>query len=793
MEKKVKARSLLIGGIFTLFFIMILGRVYWVQIVQSSMLLAQAESKWETDKEIKPVRGAILDRNDKVLAEDAPAYTVAVMPAVIHQRQIENEAVKGLTQILKLSDDPKDVMALEDKIRSLVNKKKDDEYLTQVELRNEGWKIDAETAEKIEALMETLKDTAQIKDKKKERPKSIGIVLLNEEKRFYPGGKLASHLIGYNNKEGKPVLGLEATMDKVLKGTPGFLSYQSDRKGVELPDSKVNYQPAEDGMNVRLTIDKNIQFYIDNALDKVQQKYNPKGMMAIAVDPKTMEILGLASYPNYNPNKYWLTQNQSDFINHAIASQYEPGSTFKLVTLAASIEEGQFNPNELYQSGSINVPGRKLHDHNITGWGRISYLEGLKRSSNVAFVKLGYEKLGQDKLKQYIDKFGFGQKTGVDIAGEVPGLVAMKYPAEFATSTYGQGMTATAIQQTAAYAAIANGGKLMWPHVIKDIINPQTKEVVQSFEPRFVREVVSEKTAKQVGEYLEQVVSDQAIGTGRKAYIDGYRVAGKTGTANKVEPGEKGYAEGKWVVSFIGYAPLEDPRILVTIIADDPELGGDYHLGGDVVAPAFKEIVSQSLHYLGVPSSAQQLKATDKDVKMTVPDMNGLTLEQARNAVSKYGITIETIGKGANVVDQFPDTGTEIGVSQRIYLVMQEEGTVAIPNMTGKSMRDAMEVCSFLKVQCQTAGEGYVASQSMTGEGEAAVLLLTMKPYSEMMNMPNIAANDKKEDTSQVKKKTAPGIIKDTPVSKSSSSSTVKKDAPVKQSADASKQPPKKN
>lgn len=440
----------------------------------------------------------------------------------------------------------------------------------------------------------------------KKKNESTGILLLPEQKRFYPAETMASHLIGYINKEDKPIMGLELTLDKYLRGSPGWLIYEKDRKGVELPDSQSRYQPAVNGDDVKLTLDKNIQFYIESALQKVNEKFKPKSITAIAVDPQTMEILGLANVPTFNPNKYWETKETRDFLNHAVASQYEPGSTFKLVTLAATVEEGLFNPNETYQSGSIKVADRRLHDHNISGWGKISYLEGLKRSSNVAFVKLGIEKLGQDKLRQYITKFGFGARTGIDISGEVPGIVNMRYAPDFATATYGQGLTATAIQQTAAYAAVANGGKLMWPHLIKEITKPDTGEVIQKFEPKVIREVVSEKTAKQVSEYLEQVVSDQDIGTGKRAYIDGYRIAGKTGTANKVLPGEKGYAEGKWVISFIGYAPIENPRILVTIIADEPDLGGDYHRGGEVAAPAFREIVSQSLRYMGLAPTTVQ-------------------------------------------------------------------------------------------------------------------------------------------------------------------------------------------
>ncbi|MBP1156283.1 MULTISPECIES: penicillin-binding transpeptidase domain-containing protein [unclassified Paenibacillus] len=728
MTEKVKLRSLIIGGAFTLLFVVLVTRLYWVQVVQGAELLSDAKMMWATDKELRPVRGAILDRNDKVLAEDSPAYTLALNPKIIHDKGIENEVVQGISEILNISNDSGALSTLADKIRTRINQKRDDgSYYTQVEIRNEGWKIDAEVADKIKALEKEL----QLKLNTK---KSLGILLLPESKRFYPSGGLAAHLLGYTDKEGKPIMGLETQLDSYLKGESGWLSYEKDRYGVELPHSQSKYQPAVNGDNVRLTLDKNIQFYIESAMQKVVDRWRPKSLTAIAVDPNTMEILGLANMPSFNPNKYWEAKRQSDFINHAVASQYEPGSTFKLVTLAAAVEEGIFNPNEKYQSGSIAVPGRRLHDHNISGWGQISYLEGLKRSSNVAFVKMGYENLGQNKLRSYIDKFGFGEKTGVDIAGEVGGIVNMRYPAEFATATYGQGLTVTAMQQTAAYAAIANGGKLMWPHLIKEIYNPETGESVKKFEPKEIRRVVSESTAKQVGEYLEQVVADQSLGTGRKAYIEGYRIAGKTGTANKVVQGEKGYAEGKWVISFAGYAPLENPQILVTIIVDEPDLGGNYHLGGDVAAPAFKEIVSQTLRYMGTaPNTAdqQRVQAAEREMLTAVPDLTDLPLDQARRTMDKFGVTVEPIGQGDKVIAQSLVAGTEIGTSQRIFILMQEGGDVPVPVMTGKSLRDAVGLCSFINLRCLAEGEGYVANQNLEGAGEDRVLHLQLRPYGE--------------------------------------------------------------
>lgn len=721
MPKKLKLRSMLIGGLFTLFFVGLVGRLYWVQVVQASWLLDQAQVRWEADKTIAPVRGDIVDRNDKVLAEDAPAYTVGISPRLITQNGIVNDVVLGLSSILKTSDDSADLAALQDKIRKLAEKKKEDGTpKEQVEVRPDGWKIDKEQADQVKQLVAELQTKLKLR-----KSSSVGIYLTEEKKRYYPGGSLAAHVLGYSDKEGNAVMGMEAQMNDVLKGVPGRINYEKDAAGVELPDAKVSIQPAVDGKRVRLTIDKNIQFYIENAMAKVADKFHPKSMAVIAADPKTMEILGIASYPTFDPNKYWAVKKPDVFLNRTVAAQFEPGSTFKLVTLAGTVKEGLFRPNDTYQSGRIAVYDRLLHDHNDVGWGRISFLDGLKRSSNVAFVKLGYEMLGQDKLKQYIASFGFGAKTGIDLPGEVSGTTPLRNPVEYATATYGQGLTATAIQQAAAYGAVANGGKLMWPHIVKDVVDPKTGQVVQSNPPKMIRQVIDEGTAKQVSEYLEQVVSDQDIGTGKKAYIDGYRIAGKTGTANFVDPKGGGYAEGRWNISFVGYAPVDNPQLLVAVIVEDPDLGGDYHRGSEVGPPLFRDIMAQSLKYLGVPSSKQspkQTASTLKEVTLSVPDLVGMTPDAAKAAAGKYGLKLEPFGKGDKVLRQFPLPGAQISGSQRIVAALQDQN-LPMPDLTGRSLREAVEMCAFVGVACSISGEGYVVSQSNEENGGVALQL----------------------------------------------------------------------
>ncbi len=711
MKKKVRVRSIILGGLFTLFFVLLVAKLYWVQVVDASWLLQKAERSWKESEVLLPKRGSILDRNDQILAHDADAYTVAVNPLLIHEQKTANEVVEVLAPLLNMNGADGRL-----KLMSIVTKKTESgAFYAQREIRNEGWKISKSTAD-------------QIREAIKERNLQ-GIYLMPEQIRFYPSNQLASHVLGYVNKEGKAVTGVELYYDDVLKGTPGSISFKKDKLGYELPNSKATYHPPVDGQNLRLTIDQNIQNIVEEALAKSYDKFKPKSAMAVAVDPKTLEVLGMANFPDFNPNKYWEFDHQSDFINRNISSQYEPGSTFKIVTLAGAVEEGIFHPEEKYQSGSIKVPGWTLHDYN--NWGEISFLEGLKRSSNVAFVKLGYEGLGPQKLEDYIRNFGFGVQTGIDLPGEIGGVIGMKYPSEYATATYGQGKVAvTPIQQVAAISAIANGGNLMQPHVVKDILDPETGRVVQSFEPKVVRRVLSPEAARQTSLYLEQVVSDQVIGTGRNAYIDGYRVAGKTGTANVVIDGQ--YAEAKYVVSFIGYAPVEDPRVVVCVIVVEPDLqslGLDWHSGGEATTPVFKEIVSNTLRYLGVPSSHQakeQLLVRDRATE--VPETTGFTVSEAKNALSSRHLSPLVLGNGDRVMSQYPKAGEKANEGQRVYLLSRESAGIALPDLTGQSMRDALEVCSLLEVECSFSGEGYVVNQTVSAADGVRSALLTLEP-----------------------------------------------------------------
>ncbi len=536
MTKRIKLRTLLVGGVITLLFLVLIIRVYFVQVAHADFWLSKARETWATSEKLRAVRGTITDRDGNILAMDAPAYTVSINPNILHKLGIADKVAERFHTILGKSVEG---------LRNDVNAKRDNgEYVVNREIHNEGWKMDKEMADQIREFRDELREQT--------KQTNVGISLVDDQKRYYPKNSMASHLLGYVQKNDEAVYGIESLYDDVLKGQDGYIKYEKDGKRVQLADGDVEYKPAVDGKNLTLTINTEIQYYVEEAIKESYQKYKPKSITAIAADPNTMEILGMASYPNFNPNQYWETKDQAAFYNQPVKQLIEPGSTFKIVTLAAAVQEGLFNPEDEYVSGSIKVPGATLRDVRRGGWGTITYLQGLKYSSNVAFVKLGYEKLGAEKFKSYIHNFGFGEKTGIEQPGELKGRIDFNYPSEVATATYGQGkVQVTPIQQVAAVAAVANGGRLMEPHLIKQIEDPVTK-TTQVVQPKVIRQVISEETSKKVGEYLEQVVSD---GTGRNAQIEGYRVAGKTGLPRRLLAVAKGTR--KINISY----PLSDMRL----------------------------------------------------------------------------------------------------------------------------------------------------------------------------------------------------------------------------------------
>ncbi|NOJ69303.1 penicillin-binding transpeptidase domain-containing protein [Paenibacillus alvei] len=707
MNRRIRLRVLALGMIMVFVFLVLIIRTFWIQVINYNFYMEHNVKTWARSEVLLAKRGTIYDRNHKPLALQASAYNLVVFPQEIEKLKQQVRVADGLHQLIG-----KPVPELTD----LISRTKQ----RQVEVRTEGWLMDYSKLDEFRNLFGKeldYGDWLHFPD--------YGIGLLKSSKRYYPYNQLAAHVLGYINKEGQAVSGIEGKFDDQLQGVNGQAAFLRDNRGNPIALSSSSITPPIDGQSVTLTIDIEIQRFVDEAMNRVMKQWQPARAMAVVMDPHTMEVLAMSSKPDFNPNRYWNIPNIGALTNNTLHFGYEPGSTFKIVTLAAAIEEGVFRPDDTFVSGFIKVPGNIIHDVKRDGWGTISYQQGLEKSSNVAFVKLGLEKLGKEKLFNYIDRFGFTHPTGIELNGEAAPLIRFERPSEVATATFGQGgVRVNTIQLAAAYASIANGGKWLQTRIVKEApTSPETSE----------HQVVTPATAKEVTERLEQVILK---GTGKPAIIDGYRIAGKTGTAQK--PAKRGYKKGNWLISFVGYAPADNPKAVVAIVVDEPDLGGDFTLGGQVAMPAFRSIMLSTLQYMGIKpdpnlltsnagASKTSVKNSSKvDAKNTAIVGNYVLkpVKESAKAIKDKRLQPVILGKGTKVLEQFPQQGEERYEQQPVYLLTSQEKDIPLPSLTGQSLRDALTICQLLDRKTTIIGEGYVAKQvENTAGGQRSVTL----------------------------------------------------------------------
>ena len=612
--------------------IAIIIKVFYIQVFAYDKLSNLAESLWSRELPIKADRGLIIDRNGEDLATNITTVSLVVVPGQIN----DAEAVaKDLSDIL--NTDYQDMLKHVTKSTSIER------------VHPEGRGLDFEIAEKIDALGYD------------------GVYLLKESKRYYPYESVLSHVLGYVGIDNQGLSGLELYYDDYLTGADGAIKYFSDGKGNKLELTEV-YEAPTSGITLQLTIDLDLQLAIENELDNAISKYDPEQAMIVAMDPDTGEVLAMASRPNFDSNHYQEYSTEIINRNLPIWMTYEPGSTFKIITLSAALEEQTINLFEdtFTDTGAINVDGATIHCWKSGGHGTQTMLEVVENSCNPGFVRIG-ETLGVDTLMSYIDAYGFGNKTGIDLNGESSGILfdASKMgPVELATTSFGQGISVTPIQQVRAVSAAINGGKLYTPYIVGSFLESETNSLIEKIEPVVVGEVISEETSSLVRYALESVVAN---GSGKNAYIENYRVGGKTGTAQKVENGS--YLDGNYILSFMGFLPADDPEIVVYVAIDNPK--GVTQYGGVVSAPIARNVMLSAIDILDIEPSKEGMakEYTWLDKKYSIlPNVVGMSKEEATKTLKNY--KIEYSGSGDTVIYQSPKEGYYVAEGETIMLLL---------------------------------------------------------------------------------------------------------------------------
>lgn len=556
-DKWIRFRISTILVSFCLLASLIAGRAFQLQVLKRDELCKLAENQYKKNIPLVPKRGTIYTRGYEELAVTVEVDSIYAEPESIETPRL---VAKRLAPFLSLSS-----KELEDHLSS----SKSFIWLAR--------KVTPSTIETIKSL------------------NIRGIGFVKENRRFYPNGELAAHAVGFSGIDGRGLGGIELAHDSQIKGKTELVRAERDALGKRTLPKDLGFEDSLTGNSIVLTIDKTIQYTAESALADAVRKSGAKGGTAVVMDPKSGEVLAMASYPQFNPNDLSSTSQES-LKNRAIVDTYEPGSTFKVFLLAAALEEGVVKPEDRFdcENGSMELAGKVIHDTHKHG--NLTVREIMKFSSNIGASKIA-AKLGKERFYDYITSFGFGSPTGIELNGEGSGILrSMKSwsKLELANVSFGQGVSVTPLQLTTGFSAIANGGYLMKPYLVRDILD-KDGSVIKRNQPQIVKKVISGETASKITEMLMDVVNEG--GTGAMAALNGYDVAGKTGTAQKVSGG-RGYKENKHVASFIGFVPAHAPELVVLVAIDEP-VGVQY--GGTVAAPAFKAIAETSLRYLNSP------------------------------------------------------------------------------------------------------------------------------------------------------------------------------------------------
>lgn len=668
----VKKRIKLMMSLFLAGVLVLIIRLAWIQFVRGSEYSKLAAEQQTRDSVITAKRGSIYDRNMKVLAQSASAERVTINPNQIAKSGNAEKVIKALVDILG---------ADEERVR---------EQLKRTERQS------VVIAKQVE------KSTADLL-----RSKNItGIYFEEDTKRYYPYGSLAAQVIGFTGSDNQGLEGLENVLDSQLRGVDGRIVAAKDVANNEMPYKYENYIEAQDGKGVVLTIDETIQRYTEKHLQQAyEENLLGNGGAAIVMDPNTGEILAMAVVPTYDLNEPrvitdQLLLEQLDALeledeaydkaysaavtkmwrNKAVIDSYEPGSTFKTVVAAAALEEGIAKVSDVFScSGVRHVANRDIHCWHRVGHGEQTFAQGLMNSCNPFVMELG-SRLGATNFEKYFKAFGLTEKTGFTIPGESAGTFHKKLGVvDLATSSFGQTFTVTPLQVISAVSAVVNGGNLMKPRIIKAYTDSEGK-ITETFEPETVRSVISQETSASMRDIMEHVVSE---GTGKGGYVEGFRIGGKTGTSEKLPRGR-----GKYIASFVGVAPADNPQLVCLLLLDEPNAGATG--GGAIAAPAVGRIFEDVLPYLGY--EAQYTEETADKISVSVPNINGLTVQEALEKLDKVGLKINPKGNGEKINNQIPAAGTKLHKGSVVIAYTQadeKQGVAIVPEVVGMNYDNA--------------------------------------------------------------------------------------------------------
>lgn len=692
----------------------LIGRLFYLQVIKGEELKRGALEQWTRTIDMRPERGIIYDRTGKVLGMSINGYTLWVSPELVNNRE---EVARELAEIIE-----EDEAAILEKLNSSRSMEKIKQWITKEQadlIREKGFR---------------------------------GLSIVSDSKRFYPNGNFAPYVLGFTNIDNIGLEGLEKTYNNILTGTPGRWIRMTDAAGRQLPyGGEMIYEPIN-GSSIVLTLDETIQSFTEKVVEGALEEYGAQNISVIIMDPRNGDILSMVNKPDFDPNNPRVPlddekkQERANLDSEELQKQwynmwrnpmtsdiFEPGSTFKLITAAIGIEENLANPDTMYHcSGFIrDVPGGVLR---CIRWydphGPQSLRDGMNNSCNVVFVDLA-RKIGRDSFYKYVRFFGFGERTNIELLGEQFGIIPANLESireiNLATMSYGHGIAVTPIQLITAVSSMANGGNLMEPRLVSHVIDSKGN-VLDIIEPRIRRKVLSQDTSNTMLSLMESVVED---GSGGRARVEGYRIGGKTGTAQKIVDGR--YAQGKYISSFVGVAPIDDPRLVVLVVVDDASKASNY--GGVLAAPIAGEIFNMALPYLEI-SPRESIENRDVEF-VEVPNLRNKTIEEAGEILValglRYNMEYIEINRDSRVVDQFPSPGETIEVGAIIELYLRDNlelEFLKMPYIQGKKIEEAIEILEEMNLRYTISGSGSVVEQEPL-PGEEVDVLTNIKIIGE--------------------------------------------------------------